>query len=157
AVPDKDHYAAYVQPDGTLGLARRDDYYYSYLATGPRVGSGTHVLALTATGTSAVELSVKLDGVEILHATDSSASAHASGLVGLSDYNGPSKPWTESPVRAAGGPCPPRDTRARWRASCGCPPADRAPGRRDRHACPARSCRGRRIGRARGRHSRSPP
>ena len=46
AAPDRDHYAAYIAPDGSLGLARRDGYVYSYLAKGPAVAGGSHVLLL---------------------------------------------------------------------------------------------------------------
>jgi hypothetical protein len=92
AVPDRDHYAAYISPDGTVGLARRDDYAYTYLGTGPRLSGGAHRLSLTASGTGPVQLSVKLDGVEVIHASDGSSSARASGLSGIFDFNGTSQP-----------------------------------------------------------------
>jgi hypothetical protein len=103
AAPDRDHYAAYVQPNGVVALARRDNYVYTYLGTGASLGSGQHQIALTATGTAPVVLSVKLDGVEVIHATDGSAQARASGLCGIFDYNGLSQPLDEFTVYGAGG------------------------------------------------------
>ena len=106
AAPDRDHYAGYVDPDGVFGIARRDNYGYTYLATGGAVGAGRHVLSLTATGTTTVDLSLKLDGVEVLHATDASANARRSGMVGIFDYNGIRQPLDEFLVTTAAGSTP---------------------------------------------------
>src|SRR5262249_43981774 len=70
--PESDHYAAYVGPDGIVGLARRDAYDYSYLGTGPHLDSSAHELSLTASGGSPVALSVRVDGVEVIRTTDGS-------------------------------------------------------------------------------------
>lgn len=90
--PDADHYAAHVGPDGSIGLSRRRGWAYALLATGPRFPSGAHVLALSVKGTRPVELSVLLDGTEVIHFSDSSTSALGSGRTGIFDYNGASTP-----------------------------------------------------------------
>jgi hypothetical protein len=92
AVADRDHYAAYLAPDGTVDLARRNDYVYSYLGFGPRAGPGAHTLTLTATGANPVTLTVALDGTTVITASDSSAQALASGRAGIFDFDGASRP-----------------------------------------------------------------
>jgi hypothetical protein len=96
--PDSDHYAAYLDPEGRVGLARRTDYFYSYLGTGPVASSGTHVLALRAVGGGPVTLSVWLDGQEVIHAVDSSGDARSGGRVGLFDYSGKAQPLDDFTV-----------------------------------------------------------
>ncbi len=87
--PDREHYGAFVAPDGLIYLARRDNWSYTFLATGPRFPSGTHELSLTASGTGPVSLSVKLDGTQVLSYSDSSARARKNaGRAGIVDYNG---------------------------------------------------------------------
>jgi hypothetical protein len=100
SVPDRDHYAAYVDPDGYLGLARRDDYAYFYLGYGPLVSAGTHTLSLSLTGTSPVQLSVELDGAVVIQATD--ASPLPAGKVGVFDYEGLSQPLDDFTVTPGG-------------------------------------------------------
>lgn len=90
--PDADHYAAYVGPDGLIGLSRRRGWGYTLLAMGPRFPSGAHVLALSVKGTQPVVLSVLLDGGEVIRYSDSSTSALSSGRAGIFDYNGASAP-----------------------------------------------------------------
>src|SRR5262249_25262046 len=91
--PDRDHYAAYLDPGGRVGLARRTNYSYSYLGTGPVASSGPHVLALRAVGAGPVTLSVWLDGQEVIYAVDSSGDARSGGRVGLFDYSGKAQPF----------------------------------------------------------------
>jgi len=90
--PDAGHYAAYFNPDGTIGLARRNSWSYSYLGSAPRPTAGPHVLALRVSGANPVTLSVALDGTEVIHTTDSSPQAlTVAGLAGIFDFNG--KGW----------------------------------------------------------------
>jgi hypothetical protein len=98
-VPDRDHYAAYIGPEGNIHLARRNDYTYTYLADGGAFPSGSHTLSITASGTNPVVLSLKIDGSEVLSFTDSSASRlSAAGRVGMFDYNGAGQPIDEFTV-----------------------------------------------------------
>jgi hypothetical protein len=92
AVPLRAHYAAYVAPDSTLDLARRNGYVYTYLANGPKVTTGGHRITLTASGFAPVTLTVALDGVPVITTVDSSAQALPSGRAGIFDYNGTSRP-----------------------------------------------------------------
>jgi hypothetical protein len=94
AAADRDHYAAYLGPDGSVMLARRNDYVYSYLGTGPKAQTGAHTIVLVVSGQSPVKLTVLLDGVAVINATDSSSQAHtAAGRAGIFDYNGVSRPF----------------------------------------------------------------
>src|SRR5206468_3734877 len=72
----------YVAPDGSLGIARRNSWNYTYLATGPRISAGTHVLSFQISGAT---LSLSVDGAVMAQAND---SAFSSGLAGMFDYNG---------------------------------------------------------------------
>src|SRR5262249_38988608 len=91
--PEADHYAAYVGPDGAVALARRHEWIYSYLGTGPQVSGGGHRIQLTATGAGPVSLIVTLDGATVITATDSSPQAlTAAGRAGIFDYIGASRP-----------------------------------------------------------------
>lgn len=98
---DGDHYAAFVYPDGLVGLARRRNYDYTYLGKGPLLSPAPHVLGLTAIGINPVMLRVTVDGVEVISSTDSSADAlRQAGAAGIFDYNGASQPlrhFTVSP------------------------------------------------------------
>lgn len=97
---DRDHYSAYVTPSGLIQLGRRNDWSYTYLATGAAFPSGTHRLSLAAYGANPVQLSVRLDGNEVLHHTDASASAvTGSGPVGVFDYEGIGQPIDDFVVR----------------------------------------------------------
>jgi sugar lactone lactonase YvrE len=98
--PTSDHYAAYVAPDGTVGIARRSSNVYSFLATGPAVASGAHVLSFSATGASPVVLSLRIDGVEVIHTSDSSSSLTGAGRAGMIDYSGSGHPIDDFTVRA---------------------------------------------------------
>jgi hypothetical protein len=90
--PSADHYAAYLAPDGRVGLARRNAFIYSYLATGPVLPAGAHTIQLTATGAGPVRLTVTVDGVAVLTATDGSAQAlTGAGRAGIFDYDGSSR------------------------------------------------------------------
>jgi hypothetical protein len=91
--PDRDHYAAYVTPNGRLQLARRTWWVYSYLADGPAFPSGSHVLSLTTEGINPVILRVSLDGTEVMRFSDASAEAlRVAGRSGIFDYNGAAQP-----------------------------------------------------------------
>ena len=90
--PDGNHYAGFIEPDGTLGIARRINSSYTYLAFGPKLGPGSHVIGLTAAGFNPVKLSVSVDGTVVLTAQDSGSAALSSGLAGLFDYKGASQP-----------------------------------------------------------------
>ncbi len=93
SVPDRDHYAAYVSPDGRIRLARRDNYAYAYLAEGPVFPSGAHVLSVSATGNGPVTVVVQLDGVQVIRFVDSSPSSlRTPGRAGVFDYNGLAQP-----------------------------------------------------------------
>ncbi len=106
--PVSDHYAAYIAPDGTTGLAHRIGGSYTYLAFGPKLAAGTHRLELTAFGANPVSLTVKVDGVAILHATDSSSSAlTTTGYAGIFDYNGKGAPIDNFTVGTGAAPPPP--------------------------------------------------
>ena len=85
---DRDHYAAYVGPDGHVGLARRNGWSYTTLAEGPAVDSSAHRIVLAVRGTDPVQLSVAVDGKQELQFTDSSADRLTSGPAGIFDYNG---------------------------------------------------------------------
>jgi hypothetical protein len=89
--PSSDHYAAYLAPDGTVGLARRNGYDFSYLASAP-LAAGSHTISLTASGSAPVTLTVTVDGNILITASDSSSQALASGQAGIFDYNGASRP-----------------------------------------------------------------
>ena len=100
-LPYRDHYVAYVDPNGQIDLARRNAYSYSYLADGPKFPSGSHVLAVTATGSSPVTLSVTIDCNEVIHDVDSSSSAlKSAGKAGLLDYFGKGQPFDRFTVTA---------------------------------------------------------
>jgi hypothetical protein len=91
--PDVTHYAAYVAPDGSVGLARRNNYVYTYLASGPTVSPGTHTIQLTASGAGPVTLTVAVDGATVITAIDSAPQALTlAGRAGIFDYNGASRP-----------------------------------------------------------------
>lgn len=108
--PDRDHYAAYVSPDGRLHLARRNGWTYTYLADGPVFPSGSHALSVSARGAAPVMLSVRLDGVEVIRfADDSSAALVSGGPVGMFDYNGAGQPIDRFRVVR-----PPAPGRTRW-------------------------------------------
>lgn len=93
ADPERDHYAAYVDPDGLIHVARSNAWNYTYLADGPAFPSGSHVLSLTTTGSGPVTLSVKVDGTEVIHFVDSdSAALKAAGQSGMFDYEGAGQP-----------------------------------------------------------------
>jgi hypothetical protein len=87
--PERNHYAAFVAPDGAIHLARRNDYVYHYLADGPEFPDGNHQLSIAATGAGPVTLSVLLDGAEILRYVDTSPEAlNQTGSAGMFDYSG---------------------------------------------------------------------
>ncbi len=102
--PDRDHYAGFIGPDGAVGVARRTGYVYQILASGPRVSRAAHRLTLTVTGARTVTLSLAVDGVEVLRATDTSSAALSSGLSGIFDYSGVSTPIDAFSVSGTGGP-----------------------------------------------------
>jgi hypothetical protein len=100
--PDRDHYAAFVGPDGMIGLARRDGYLYSSLGTGPALASGLHRLTAAASGFEPVLLVVRLDGVEVLRVSDASPAARPDGQAGLFDYLGGQHPMDDFTVGRGG-------------------------------------------------------
>jgi outer membrane protein assembly factor BamB len=103
AAPDGNHYAAYRAPDGTVNVARRNNYTYTYLATGPKLSPGSHVIALTASGGGPVTLTATVDGVQVISVVDSSASAlTTTGQAGIFDYDGASQPLTDFTVGSPG-------------------------------------------------------
>src|SRR5205823_3970290 len=63
---------------------------------------GSHVLALKASGSNPVTLSLTIDGVEAIHAVDSGSSALAAGLAGIFDYNGAAQPIDDFTVGGNG-------------------------------------------------------
>lgn len=100
--PDADHYVAFVGPDGRVALSRRNGWAYTSLASGSVLPAGAHVLTLAPSGASPVVLSVKVDGTEVIHFTDSSASAlTAGGKAGIFDYNGAAQPLDDFTVGTA--------------------------------------------------------
>jgi hypothetical protein len=88
ATPDRDHYAAYLGPDGRVAIARRDAYVYTYLGTGPVAAAGSHTLALNATGAGPVTISVSLDGNAGGTPADAGARLDGGGSVAV-DAGGP--------------------------------------------------------------------
>ena len=87
--PLDDAYAAYVDPDGFVGLLRNRGGALTFLGTGPQLSPGTHQLSLAALGQSPVQLSVSVDGKPVLQASDSSPDAlTGAGLAGIFDFNG---------------------------------------------------------------------
>lgn len=100
--PDRDHYAAYIDPNGYVGVSRRTAYVYTPLALGPRVVAGKHRLKLQATGSGPVRLRVWIDGLPVIDTTDTSGSALTSaGQDGFFDYNGTSEPSDDFEARCA--------------------------------------------------------
>jgi len=90
SAPSRDHYAAYVDPSGHVAVARRNGYSYTYLGTTSATYGGSQRRVTLATfGSNPVVLSVSVDGQEVLHVADSSASRlSARGLAGMFDYSG---------------------------------------------------------------------
>jgi hypothetical protein len=69
-------------------------FEYTYLATAPAGAAGPHTIQLTASGQNPVHLTVTVDGVVVITATDSSPQAlPAAGRAGIFDYNGVSQPF----------------------------------------------------------------
>jgi len=103
--PDRDHYAAYVGPDGRVHLARRNGFTYAYLADGPAFPSGSHVLSLNASSSAPVRLVVAVDGVEVLNVSDGSGAALGlGGRAGIFDYNGAGQPVDQFSVTSTSTP-----------------------------------------------------
>lgn len=90
--PDRDHYAAFVDPSGIIKLRRRNNYSYSSLVTGPAFPSGTHVIGVSTAGTNPVQITVTLDGETVIEYSDSSSSRLNGTKVGIFDYNGAGQP-----------------------------------------------------------------
>jgi hypothetical protein len=106
AEPEVDHYATYVDHSNTINLARRNDWSYTELATGPVVSGGGHKLGLTMSGSGPVKLQVTLDGAAVITATDSSPQALTkAGSAGIFDFDGASRPFQDFTVAA--GSCNP--------------------------------------------------
>jgi hypothetical protein len=78
-----------LDPDGTVHLARRNGWTYSYLADGTAT-AGAHRLTLQISNLNpGVRVSLLVDGASKLSVTDSSAQAlTGSGKVGLFEYQG---------------------------------------------------------------------
>lgn len=99
----RNHYAAYLDPSGVLSLARRNDWSYTYLATGATFSNANHRLELTVSGSGPVSLTVKVDGAVALQYSDaSSAALTAAGYDGIFDFNGASQPLDDFAVSAPG-------------------------------------------------------
>src|ERR1700738_3034546 len=75
ASPASAHYAAYLNRDGSLWVARRNASVYTYLgrATAKVDPTVPHRLALSAAGTASVLLTLSVDGAPVLSLTDTSA------------------------------------------------------------------------------------
>jgi hypothetical protein len=105
--PDADHYVAFVGPDGKVALSRRNGWVYTQLAAAGPLPAGAHVLTLAPSGANPVVLSVKVDGAEVIHFTDSSTSAiKVGGKAGIFDYNGAAQPLDDFTVGAAAASSP---------------------------------------------------
>jgi hypothetical protein len=84
-----DHYAAWVDRDGSVHIARRNAWSYTYLADATPGLSGPHKLTLRVQGTGPVQLTLYVDDNPIIAVTDSGASAlGAAGGVGLFAWQG---------------------------------------------------------------------
>jgi hypothetical protein len=102
AEPEATHYTAYFDPGNAVGLARRNDWSYTALGSGPVVSGGTHQLGLIVSGSSPVELTVTLDGVAVITTTDASADAlTAAGSAGIFDFEGSSRRFQDFSVAPA--------------------------------------------------------
>jgi hypothetical protein len=86
------HYAGYWNSDGTLWIARRNDWRYSYLGSTRAIApvGASHRLGLRTSSTATgVELTLLLDGTPVLSIVDTSAQRlTSSGRAGIFSFEG---------------------------------------------------------------------
>jgi hypothetical protein len=91
ASPAGTHYAAYMNRDGSLWIARRNAYAYTYLGTAATKVDATkpHTLVLSGQGTTSVQLTLTVDGAPMISVADTSAQRIATaGRAGIFSYSG---------------------------------------------------------------------
>ena len=101
ANPSAEHYAAYMNHDGSLWIARRNAAIYTYLGKASlKVNPAQpHTLALTAQGTAPVLLRFSVDGTPVLSVTDSSAQRLVNpGRAGIFSWSGTGAAFDEFEV-----------------------------------------------------------
>jgi hypothetical protein len=96
--PAATNYTAYIDPNSRVGLAIRNNFTYSYVASGPTVSPGSHRLEIQTTGTSPLNVTVWLDGVQVISYSD--PNPLPPGAAGFMDYNGIGLPEDDFDVSA---------------------------------------------------------
>jgi hypothetical protein len=86
---DRNHYVGWINHDGSVHIARRNDWVYTYLADATPPISGPHKLTLKVAGQGPVHLTLYVDDNPVIDTVDSAPGAIlGAGTAGIFAWQG---------------------------------------------------------------------